>query len=208
MEKETDYSAAVSETASMLQKGDIESATRLSGEALANCDNDLREAYNKSEALNDKVLEFMDMATLHVRCLRMAGLAGEAFECAVGALLTPEIYRAADKIDEARKACLYFDMVRSAIDMFDHAGDACDSITEDHRGYIMSYAASLLYYNYSKAVEAGSDNPQLAEIYSFLKSIASSGAIQSPKIRLGDTEVDPSDAGPILVDIMSRAAAL
>ena len=35
-----------------------------------------------------------------------------------------------------------------------------------------------------------------------------SGAIQTPTVRLGEKDVDPSVPGPLLIDIMSRAAAL
>lgn len=203
-----DFNAAAAEIAVMLREGDIESAVRRSGELLANCDNNLRSLYNEKQAIGDAVLQFVEAAVLHVHSLRLAHASADAFSCAIGALLTVEVYKASEVVNSARKVRLYHDAVRSAIDSFERQGDATDSDTEEHRGYILSYLASLLYHYYKKAVEEKSESNVLSEVYSFLKAISSSGAIQSPMIKLGEKDVDPDQPGPLLVDIMGRGAAL
>lgn len=202
------FDTLTDETALALQNGDIDTAVRVSGRLLATCDNNLRTLYNARKPLSDAAVDFIGAALLHVHALRIARLPDEAFSCAIGALLTVDIYHSSDTIDNARKAMLYNYALRSAIDCFDNMGEAADNISEDHRGYIMSYLASLLYHYYSQAVKNQSDNPALTEIYNFLKAIGDSGAIQTPTIKLGEQDVDPSSPGPLLVDILSRAAAL
>lgn len=204
----SDFNAGAAEIAIMLRENDIEGAVRRSGELLAVCDNDLRSLYNDKKPVNDAVLQFVEAAVLHVHSLRLAHASADAFSCALGALLTIEVYRASEAVDSARKVRLYHDAVRSAIDSFDRQGDATDGGTEDHRGYILSYLASLLYHFYKKAVAEQSESNVLPEVYSFLKAISSSGAIQTPTIKLGEKDVDPDQPGPLLVDIMGRGAAL
>lgn len=204
----SDFNAGAAEIAVMLRENDIEGAVRRSGELLAVCDNDLRSLYNDKKPVNDAVLQFVEAAVLHVHSLRLAHASADAFSCALGALLTIEVYRASEAVDSARKVRLYHDAVRSAIDSFDCQGDATDGDTENHRGYILSYLVSLLYHFYKKAVAEQSDSNVLPEVYSFLNAIKSSGAIQTPMIKLGEKDVDPDQPGPLLVDIMGRGAAL
>lgn len=199
---------ATAQVASFIQSGDIESAVRLSGEMLAGADSRLRKCYINKADMTDAVDSFVEAAALHVYCLRLAKASDDALLCAVGSLLTLEVYKISQAVGAADKMRLYDFAVRSAIDSFERRGDATDADTESHRGYILSYLASLLYHYYRNAVDAGCDAPVINEVYSFLKAISGSGAIQSPTIRLGDTDVDPGNAGPLLVDIMSRAAAL
>lgn len=202
------FGEATAEIAVMLQSGDNEGAVRRSGELLAECDNRLRKLYNEKVPAGDAVAEFIEAAVLHVHSLRRAYAYADAFSCAVGALLTIEVYQAATAVDADRKTRLYHDAIRSAIDCFDSAGDATDPTVEEHRGYILSYLASLLYHYYRQAVAEGSESSVLTEVYSFLKAISQSGAIQSPTIKLGEIDVDPSSPGPLLVDVMGRAAAI
>lgn len=199
---------ATAQVASFIHNGDIDSAVRLSGELLAESDSRLRRCYIDKADMSDAIDAFVEAAALHVYCLRMAKAFDEAFMCAVGSLLTLDVYKVSDGVASIDKVRLYDFAVRSAIDSFDLKGEADDADTESHRGYILSYLASLLYHNYRKAVEGGSDAPVLNEVYSFLKAISSSGAIQSPTIRLGEADVNPDTAGPLLVDILGRSAAL
>ncbi len=204
----SNFADATAQIAVMLQTGDVEGAVRLSGELLANCDNELQRLKNAGESIDEAVGQFIEAAVLHVHSLRLAGQANDAFSCAVGALLTVEIYGAGDRVDSARKLRLYSFALASAIDCFDALPDNGDPASEDHRGFILSYLASLLYYYYSVTARETPDDPSLPEAYRFLKAIEQSGAIQTPKIRLGEKEVDPASPGPLLVDIMGRAAAL
>ena len=202
----SNFADSTAQIAVMLQTGDIESAVRLSGELLADCDNELRRRKNAGEAIDETIAQFVEAAVLHVHALRIARKSADAFSCAIGALLTVEIYGASALADNSRKLRLYSFALASAIDCFDSLPD--DPATEDHRGYILSYLASLLYYYYTMTAQSAPDDSSLPEAYRFLKAIEHSGAIQTPKIRLGEKEVDPSSPGPLLVDIMGRAAAL
>lgn len=203
-----DFGSMTAEIAVFLQNGQIEEAVRMSGELLANCDNTLRKLYNEQKNLNDAIQQFIEAAILHVHALRLAHAAGEAFSCAVGVLLTVEVYKASDLIDPSRKLRLYSFALTSAIDCFDRNGDPADGEEENHRGFILSYLASLLYYYYKQTAAATAEDSSLPEAYNFLKAIESSGAIQTPTIKLGEKDVDPAYPGPLLIDIMGRAAAL
>lgn len=203
-----DFSSRTIEIAAALTGGDIERAVRSSGELLAVCDNTLRELHNAGQPVGEAMQRFVEAAILHIHALRTANAPSDAFSCAIGALLTVEIYQAGAVIDSARKLRLYSYAVCSVIDCFDAMGDANDSNDEDHRGFILSYLASLLYYYYRVTAETEPDDPSLGEAYRFLSAIKDSGAIQTPTIKLGEQEVDPANSGPLLVDIMSRAAAL
>ncbi len=202
------FAGSTAQVAAFIQSGDIVSAVRLSGELLAECDSRLRACYVDKSDLTDAIDAFVEAASLHVYCLRMAKVTDEALMCAVGSLLTLEVYKVSDRVMAIDKVRLYDFAVRSAIDSFELRGDAIDEDTEAHRGFILSYLASLLYHYYRKAVEENSEAGVLNDVYSFLKAISGSGAIQTPTIRLGESDVNPDNAGPLLVDIMSRAAAL
>lgn len=203
-----DFGSQTAEIALLIQSGNVEEAVRVSGELLAACDNELRELHNEHKSVGSAVEQFVEAAILHVHALRLAGASSDAFSCAVGALLTIEVYNASSAIDPARKLRLYSFAISSVIDCFDRMGDASDSNDENHRGYILSYLASLLYHYYREAVTTAPDDPSLTEAYNFLKAIQSSGAIQTPTIKLGEKDVDPATPGPLLVDIMGRGAAL
>lgn len=178
---------------------------RASGERLATADNALRVAYNNKQPLDSQIDEFLDAAASHVEDLRAGKAASDALMCAVGALLTTDVYGYYNKLAAINKLVLYDAAIRSAIDHFETLED--DGTDMDHRGYILSYLASLLYYNYTLALKEDSSNPVLSRVYPFLNAIKSSGAIQSPKIMLGETEVDPATPGALLIDVMGRAAA-
>lgn len=204
----SNFSDMTAQIFALLQGGDIESAVRLSGELLAVCDNNLRRLKNAGESIDKSICEFIEAAILHVHSLRSAGQIRDTFSCAVGALLTVEIYGVSDRVDSARKLRLYSFALTSVIDCFDSLSDSDNPVAEDHRGYILSYLASLLYYYYTATASESPDDGSLHEAYRFLKAIEHSGAIQSPMIKLGETDVDPASPGPLLIDIMGRAAAL
>ena len=203
-----DFGSQTAEIALLIQSGDIEQAVRISGELLAACDNELRCHHNERKDINEAAQRFVEAAVLHVHALRLAGASSDAFSCAVGTLLTIEVYKAASFVNASRKLRLYSFAISSVIDCFDRMGDASDSNDENHRGYILSYLASLLYYYYRETAKENPEDPSLREAYSFLKAIENSGAIQTPQIRLGEKDIDPASPGPLLVDIMGRAAAL
>lgn len=203
-----DFGSQTAEIALLIQSGNIEQAVRVSGELLATCDNDLRRVHNDKKDISEAIQRFVEAAILHVHALRLANASADAFSCAVGALLTVEVYNASSEVEPSRKLRLYSFAISSVIDCFDRMGDATDSNDENHRGYILSYLASLLYHYYRETAEATPEEPSLTEAYNFLKAIESSGAIQSPTIKLGEKDVDPATPGPLLVDIMGRAAAL
>ena len=203
-----DFGSQTAEIAVFLQNGQIEESVRTSGELLANCDNNLRKQYNEHKNLNEAIQQFIEAAILHVHALRLAQAVNEAFSCAIGALLTVEVYKATDLVEPSRKLRLYSFALTSAIDCFDRNGDPTDGEEENHRGFILSYLASLLYYYYKQTATTTPDDSSLPQAYNFLKAIESSGAIQTPTIKLGEKDVDPAYPGPLLVDIMGRAAAL
>ena len=203
-----DFGSATAEIAVLLQTGNVEEAVRTSGELLANCDNNLRTRYNEHKPLDEAIQQFIEAAILHVHALRLARAASEAFSCAIGALLTVEVYNATGLIDSSRKLRLYSFALTSVIDCFDRLGDPSDGEDENHRGFILSYLASLLYHYYKETATKTPDDPSLPQAYNFLKAIESSGAIQSPTIKLGEKDVNPATPGPLLVDIMGRGAAL
>ena len=203
-----DFGSVTAEIAVFLQNGQIEEAVRTSGELLANCDNNLRKQYNAKKNLNETIQQFIEAAILHVHALRLAQAVNEAFSCAIGALLTVDVYKATDLVEPSRKLRLYSFALTSAIDCFDRNGDPADGEEENHRGFILSYLASLLYYYYKQTAATTPDDSSLPQAYNFLKAIESSGAIQTPTIKLGEKDVDPAYPGPLLIDIMGRAAAL
>ncbi len=203
-----DFGTLTAEIAVLLQSGDIDQAVRTSGELLAECDNKLRSLRNDPKPLDQTVQQFIEAAILHVHALRLAGAVTEAFSCAIGVLLTVEVYGLTKDVDPSRKLRLYSFALTSAIDSFDRMADSTDPANEDHRGYILSYLASLLYHYYKATAETDPEDSSLPEAYNFLKAIQSSGAIQTPTIKLGEKDVDPATPGPLLVDIMGRAAAL
>lgn len=178
---------------------------RLSGERLAEADNNLRIAYNNHEALDKQINELIEATIVHVNDLRTANMPADALMCAVGALLTSDVYRSYEKVTAIQKLKLLSSAIHASIDHFESTDS--DGSDIDHRGYILSYLASLLYYNYQIAVKDSTDEPIVAQIYGFLNAIKSSGAIQWPKILLGETEVDPATPGPLFIDVLSRAAA-
>lgn len=203
-----DFGGSSAEIVVLLQNGDIEQAVRTSGELLASCDNELRTLHNAGQAADEAFGSFAEAAILHVHSLRLAKAPGDAFSCAVGALLTIEVYQAGTSVKASRKLRLYTSAIYSVIDCFDSIGDATESADEDHRGYILTYLASLLYHSYKETSASAPDDPSLPEAYRFLSAIKDSGAIQTPAIKLGNKDVDPAMPGPLLVDVMSRAAAL
>lgn len=203
-----DFGTQTAEIAVLLQTGDIDQAVRTSGELLAESDNRLRSLCNDHKPLDEAIQQFIEAAILHVHALRLAGAVNDAFSCAIGALLTVEVYSMADAIEPSRKLRLYSLALTSAIDSFDRMPETGDPSQEDHRGYILSYLASLLYHYYKETAAVTPDDSSLPEAYNFLKAIQSSGAIQTPTIKLGEKDVDPASPGPLLVDIMGRAAAL
>lgn len=197
------------QVAAFIASGDYDSATRLSGELLADCDNDLRQAYQQADVTDDHVTTFAQAALLHIHSLRLSSQPSEAFLCSIGVLLTIEIYNIASKTDVIDRMRLYFYAIQSAIDSFEAMKLSETAETEEHRGYILSYLASLLYYNYRLAASTDKESSALADAYQFLIAIKDSGAIQSPTIQFGEKALDPAtESGPLLVDIMSRAAAL
>lgn len=200
----------VEEIGRYISEGDYESAVRLSGEMLAKCDSLLRNAYQRQETDEDDVTSFVQAALLHVHALRLTKTqAAEQFLCAVGVLLSLEVYNVGNMADNTDKMRLYYYAIQSAIDGFESLQQTDTAESEEHRGYILSYLASMLYYYYGLALAEDNASGALSDVYQFLQAIKDSGAIQSPTIRLGEKELNPAnEAGSLLVDILSRAAAL
>lgn len=194
----------------LLLEGDVETAIRLTADALSHSDSRIKQLFEARDAdgLQAEAAVFGRLSRMQIEALRRGGFVAEAFSCAVATLLSVEIYRCGNAIDPLTRVMLYFVAIQSFIDAAERVVTPDMPQNEEHRGYILSFLASLLYHAYGKAVADTPDGAGLSEVYAFLKNIAQSGAIQSPVIKLNGIDVDPTTPGPLLVDIMSRAAAL
>lgn len=194
----------------LLLEGDVETAIRLTADALSHSDSRIKQLFEARDAdgLQAEAAIFGRLSRMQIEALRRGGFVAEAFSCAVATLLSVEIYRCGNAVDPLTRVMLYYAAIQSFIDAIERSATPETEQSEEHRGYILSFLASLLYYAYGNAVKAEPDGAGLADVYGFLKSIAQSGAIQSPVIKLNGIDVDPATPGPLLVDIMSRAAAL
>lgn len=194
----------------LLLEGDVETAICLTADALSHSDSCIKQLFEARDAdgLQAEAAIFGRLSRMQIEALRRGGFVAEAFSCAVATLLSVEIYRCGNAVDPLTRVMLYYAAIQSFIDAIERSPTPEMEQSEEHRGYILSFLASLLYHAYGKAVEADPEASGLADVYGFLKSIAQSGAIQSPVIKLNGIDVDPATPGPLLVDIMSRAAAL
>lgn len=194
----------------LLLEGDVETAIRLTADALSHSDSRIKQLYEARDidGLQAEAADFGRLSRMQIEALRRGGFVAEAFSCAVATLLSVEIYRCGQAIDPLTRVMIYFAAIQNFIDASERSATPDMEQSEDHRGYILSFLASLLYHAYGKAVADRPDGAGLGEVYGFLNSIAQSGAIQSPVVKLNGIDVDPATPGPLLVDIMSRAAAL
>lgn len=194
----------------LLLEGDVETAIRLTADALSHSDSCIKQLFEARDAdgLQAEAAIFGRLSRMQIEALRRGGFVAEAFSCAVATLLSVEIYRCGNAVDPLTRVMLYYAAIQSFIGAIERSPTPEMEQSEEHRGYILSFLASLLYHAYGKAVEADPEASGLVDVYGFLKSIAQSGAIQSPVIKLNGIDVDPATPGPLLVDIMSRAAAL
>lgn len=82
--------ATLQRVAELMSADDVDTAARLSGEALAMYDNDLRLAFHTPDRARAAV-DMVRMATAHIFCLRAMNLAHDAFECATMVLVTADV---------------------------------------------------------------------------------------------------------------------
>ena len=82
--------ATLQRVAELMNSGDIDSAARLSGEALAMYDNDLRLAFHTPQC-SQAAVDMVRMATAHIFSLRTMNLARDAFECALMVLVNADV---------------------------------------------------------------------------------------------------------------------
>lgn len=181
---------------------------RISGEALAVADNDLRKAIQAGDDCRDICARFVTEAITHVKALAGAGLNADAFNCSITALLTLEVYKVAGFCNAEERLTLLFIAVDNFMSLAETMPQLDEIDTDSHRATILSYLASLVYYNYTLANSEFPDADILPEVYVFLKTIMPHGIIQSPTIVVGGETLDPAVPAPILGDIISRLAAL
>lgn len=189
----------------MIEAGD---EVRLTGEALAVADNELRKAIQSGADTAEVCGRFIEAAIDHVRSLSASSLNVEAFNCAITALLTLEVYNVASHCNAECRLRLLFPAVDNFMSLAETMPQLDEIDTDGHRAMILSYLASLIYYNYTVANEETPDADILPEVYVFLRSIMPHGVIQSPVINVGGESLDPSAPAPILGDIISRTAAM
>ena len=181
---------------------------RLTGEALALADNELRKVIQSGADPAEVTGRFIDAAVDHVGSLSAASLNVEAFNCAITALLTIEVYKVASHCNADCRLRLLFPAVDNFMGLAETMPQLDEIDTDGHRATILSYLASLIYYNYTLANEETPEADILPDVYVFLKGIMPHCVIQSPVIHVGGETLEPSAPAPILGDIISRMAAM
>ncbi len=181
---------------------------RLTGDSLALADNELRKAIQSGADVVAVCDRFITAAIDHVRSLSDASFNIESFNCAVTALLTLEVYKVGRRCNADKRLRLLFPAVDNFMSLAETMPQLDEIDADGHRATILSYLASLIYYNYTLAHEETPDADILPEVYVFLRSIMPHGIIQSPVINVGGEALDPSSPAPILGDIISRTAAM
>ena len=108
----------------MIEAGD---EVRLTGEALALADNELRKTIQSGADTAEVCGRFIEAAIDHVRSLSAASLNVEAFNCAITALLTLEVYKVASHCNADCRLRLLFPAVDNFMSRLFHLKMSCAS---------------------------------------------------------------------------------
>ncbi len=183
------------ETAARLSAGDLESALRLSAEALATADAALKRPQGDTAAVvpDAAVDRLLEAADTHVRCLLMASMSVQALSCALLSLCTVDICGVA-KRPECRERLAA--LLRTVIVAEMSAIDTLPLNDETHDlGKALLGLTGFLLNSYGPA-----DDPLLAQIAQICE-------VKSEPV-IDGTPTPASDLKRILAEMLGIAGAL
>lgn len=181
------------ETAARLSAGDLESALRLSAEALATADAALKRPQGGADVPDAAVDRLLEAADTHVRCLLMASMPVQALSCALLSLCTVDICDVAKRREcRERLAAL----LRTVIVAEMSAIDTLPLNDETHDlGKALLGLTGFLLNSYGPA-----DDPLLAQIAQICD-------VKSEPV-IDGTPTSASDLKRILAEMLGIAGAL
>lgn len=182
------------ETAARLSAGDLESALRLSAEALATADAALKRPQGGAADVPDAAVDrLLEVADTHVRCLLMASMPVQALSCALLSLCTVDICDVA-KRPECRERLAA--LLRTVIVAEMSAIDTLPLNDETHDlGKALLGLTGFLLNSYGPA-----DDPLLAQIAQICD-------VKSEPV-IDGTPTPASDLKRILAEMLGIAGAL
>jgi hypothetical protein len=203
MNKET-ITELLSEISSLVAENNMPDAIRLSGEELASADNEWRKAHNGGKDTTELLACMAKLAQSHCDLLFRAGAYGDAYATAITVMMSESL----DDACEANAQEMLSLCVIAATSLEQLASQMPhDEFTTQHVPTIFGYIASLMYCYYQKTIiEEQTEWHGIA--YEMLREFANAGAVQQPKVRVGDKDVDAKHPFEIFSDLAGRSIAL
>lgn len=188
--------------------GDIDTAIRLSAEAVTAADRRWTEARNSGHSSGSELTETLIAGSRHIEALIGSSRIGDAFS--TGLLL-----QLMESIDSGDKSVppseplmvVQFLTLKTFTDMISTVHDDSADVRE-HASAIVALSASLLYNSYLELNAASSRNPYLVTAFELLKEMRDIGAIRYPAVNINGTEIPVTDRATITGDIIGRARAM
>lgn len=188
------------EVQQMLLNGQADDALRLSGEALAIAEANLRGSAHDGYGCGD---DFLDSAALHVRLLLTGGMPVEALSCALLCLCTADISAITGKTGHAVGMC---DLLTATViaEM-----SAIDTLPFSDRIYgqaraLTSITGRWLHYCYSGLAESQRSCGRLTQCAHVLGALGATAAIDQDPVIDGET-VSPEHTKKYLQEMLGLA---
>ncbi len=198
-----DITSTISEIKRLYAGGDAESACRLSGEALAYCDNLLRSSLSDSN-----IKDFLTVAKLHATTLMLLGMQVEATSCLLITLCTADIHGATAKAEHSpllMDLCVL--MLMAMNEQVEQLAPSEEVLT--HAAPMLAHSGILLqhYYGIASQQEVKTSDYLFAAAE---QTMAQFGEIpvNDPALQIDGQTPDPSNPKPLLAEIIGNASAI
>lgn len=192
----------------MLDHGDIQDATMLSGEKLAQADKLWTDARNSNSPTIDEITALSIIASYHCESLAMMGNEVDAYSTSIMVLFQIAFDESDSQSLDKSRLQLYITAVMSLIRRLDSGEFTADEYSRSHMNHIMRYLVSMLYHYYNKVGKHSPEFPHLDVAYRLLSQLKDMVAIDRTRINVIDEQIDPEKPIKLFGDLIGRSKAL
>lgn len=198
----------IKEANGLLERGAIEDAVILSGEALAKAYEHWSENLNNQQPTTDEINVMAIAASCHCGALAAMGNFQDAYATSIGAILQISIdNNKSNNIDQSLLS-IYTTALFSWINILSSANPQSEEFDKAHVEAITRYISSMLYYYYTKIEGNTPHSPYLEDAYVALNHIRQFTDIETPFISVLNKQISPEDPQDLIGDLVGRSIAL
>lgn len=198
----------IKEANELLERGAIEDAVMLSGEALAKAYEHWSANLNGQQPTTDEINVMAIAASCHCGALAAMGNFQDAYATSVGAILQISIdSNKSNNIDQSLLS-IYTTALFSWMNILSATNPQSKTFDKEHVETITRYIASMLYYYYTKTGKCSPNSPYLENAYMALSHIQQFSKIETQSITVLGKLISPENPQELIGDLVGRSIAL